>query len=286
MDIVKYKQIQRVQIIIILLNLVVSISKLLIGSIIKSVSVTADGIHSLGDALNNVVGIIGVYFAFRPVDDKHPYGHRKFETMTTLFIAGLLLVTSFKVLKNAYFRMLNPIIPNVNVLSLIIMVCTILINIFVTKYERKKGKLLQSDFLISDSTHTLSDVFVSLSVLGTLLAVKLGFPLVDTIVSVFISFFIIKAAIKILINGTDVLCDAKVLDPHDIIEIVCKLDEVYSCHKIRSRGVSDDIHLDLHVVVNSNMSLERAHNLVHEIEELLKIKIPGVTDVNIHVDPY
>lgn len=286
MEVMKYKQIQQVQLIVILLNLFASLSKLLIGAVTKSVSVTADGFHSLGDGLNNVVGMIGVYFAFQPKDQKHPYGHRKFETMTTLFIAALLIITSIKVLTDAYNRIINPVTPKINMLSFIVMIFTILVNIFVTTYEKKKGKKLKSDFLISDATHTLSDVFVSISVMGTLIAVKLGYPWVDTIVSIFISLLIIKAAIDILKSGTDVLCDAVVLEPDYISEVVCQLPDVYSCHKIRSRGVSDDIHLDFHIVVKSNMTLEKAHNLVHEIEDFLKIKIPGVTDVNIHVDPY
>ncbi|WFA09969.1 cation diffusion facilitator family transporter [Tissierella sp. Yu-01] len=286
MEVMKYKQIQHVQIIVIILNLAASLSKLFIGAVTKSASITADGFHSLGDGLNNIVGIVGVYFAFQPIDKKHPYGHRKFETMTTLFIAGLLIITSIKVLTDAYNRIVNPLTLEVNMLSFIVMIFTILINIFVTTYEKKKGKELKSDFLISDATHTLSDVFISISVMVTLIAVKLGFPWVDTAVSILISLLIIKAAFDILRSGTDVLCDAAVLEPGNISKIVCELPEVYSCHKIRSRGVLDDIHLDFHIVVKSNMTLERAHSLVHEIEDLLKIRIPGVTDVNVHVDPY
>ncbi|MDD2447228.1 MAG: cation diffusion facilitator family transporter [Tissierellia bacterium] len=286
MEFEKYKQIQKVQLIVIFLNLATSVSKLVMGKIINSVSMTADGFHSLGDGLNNVVGMIGVYFAFQPKDRKHPYGHRKFETMTTLFIAGLLITTSIKVLVDAYYRIINPTAPNANMISFVVMIFTIFINIIITTYEKRKGLLLKSDFLVSDATHTLSDVLVSISVLATLIATKLGFHWVDIVVSIFIALLIIKAAIDILRSGADVLCDAIVLEPDEVEKIVCELKEVHSCHKIRSRGVSDDIHLDLHVVVNSNMALERAHKLAHEIDELLKMKIPGVSDVNVHVDPY
>lgn len=284
-EINRYKQIQHVQLIVIILNIAVSISKLIVGFIINSVSMTADGLHSMADGLNNVVGMIGVYFAFQPIDDKHPYGHRKFETMTTLFIGGLLIITSLSVLKGAYNRFINPVVPSVTSLSFIIMLFTIIVNIFVTIYEKNRGKLYKSDFLISDATHTLSDVFVSISVLGTLIAIKLGYPWVDTIISIFIAFLIIKAAIDIIKNGTNVLCDAVVLDPDDISKVVCEFNEVYSCHKIRSRGCADDIHLDLHVVVSDNMTLEGAHSLVHNIDCFVKLRFPGVTDVNIHVDP-
>jgi len=99
MEIVRYKEIQKVQFIIILLNIITSISKLFTGFIINSASMMADGFHSMTDALNNVAGMIGVYFAFQPDDERHPYGHRKFETMATLLISGLLLFTSLNLLK-------------------------------------------------------------------------------------------------------------------------------------------------------------------------------------------
>lgn len=286
MEVIRYKEIQKVQLIVIVLNILTSISKLLIGTIINSVSMTADGFHSMADGLNNVVGMIGVYFAFRPVDEKHPYGHRKFETMTTLLISGLLLITSFSLLRGAYGRIINPEIPTVTTSSFIVMIFSIIVNIGVTTYERKKGKELQSDFLISDATHTLSDVFVSLSVLGTLFAIKIGYPWVDTIVSIAIAIIIAKSAIDIIKNSANILCDAIALNPNDISTVVIdEFNEVHSCHKIRSRGRTDDIHLDLHVVADNDLTLEKTHSLIHNIENLIKSRFPGVTDVNVHVDP-
>jgi cation diffusion facilitator family transporter len=285
METMRYKQIQRVHLIIIILNVFTAISKLFIGVFINSVSVTADGLHSMTDGLNNVVGMVGAYFAFQPIDEKHPYGHRKFETLTTLFISALLIITSISLLKGVYTRIINPVVPAVTSSSFVVMLLSIIVNICVTTFEKKMGIALQSDFLISDATHTLSDVFVSISVMGTLLAIKLGYYWIDILVSVFIALLIAKAAIDILKNGADILCDAMVLDPKDISNIVYEFDQVYSCHKIRSRGCADDIHLDLHVVVSDDFTLEKAHSLVHNIDDLLKSRLPGVTDVNVHVDP-
>ena len=259
---------------------------MIVGYTIKSISMTADGLHSMTDGLNNVVGMVGIYFAFQPIDKKHPYGHRKFETMTTLFIAAFLIITAYSVLKGVYNRINNPIAPSVNTLSFLVMILTILINIFVTVFERKRGRELKSEFLIADSQHTLSDVFVSISVMGTLLATKLGYLLVDIVVSAFIAFIILKAALEIIKTSANILCDAVALDPEDISDFVCEFDDVYSCHKIRSRGLSDDIHLDLHVVAKEGLSLDAAHMLIHNIDNALRQRFPGVTDVNVHVDPY
>lgn len=285
MEVKRYKKIQQVQLIVIIMNIAVSISKLLVGIIINSVSMTADGFHSMGDGLNNVAGMIGVYFAFQPVDEQHPYGHRKIETMTTLLISGLLLFTSLSLLKGVYNRILNPIVPSVTTMSFVIMLFSIAVNIGVTVFERRKGIALKSDFLISDAKHTLSDVFVSISVIVSLVAIKLGLYWADILISSFIAFLIAKSAVDIIKNSANVLCDAIALDPEDISNVVCEFNEVISCHKIRSRGRKDDMYLDLHIVADSDMTLERAHNLVHEIESMLKLRFPGVKDVNVHVDP-
>ncbi len=285
MDVTRYKKIQQVQLIVIIFNFAVSISKLLIGTIINSISMTADGFHSMGDGLNNVVGMIGVYFAFQPSDEKHPYGHLKFETMTTLLISGFLIFTSLSLIKGVYNRIINPVVPTVTTTSFFIMFFSIIVNICVTIFEKRKGTELKSDFLISDAMHTLSDVFVSISVMGTLVAIKLGLHWVDILASVFIAILIAKSAFDIIKNSANILCDAIALDPQDITNVVCTFNEVLSCHKIRSRGRIDDIHLDLHIVADNDMTLEAAHNLVHHIEDKLKSKFPGITDVNVHVDP-
>lgn len=281
----RYKNIQRVHLIILLVNALTAMFKLLVGYYTKSASITADGFHSMTDGLNNIVGMVGAYFAFQPIDEKHPCGHRKFESLTTLFISSLLLLTSISLLKGAYSRILNPVTPRVTSLSFIVMIFTISVNLFITIYERRQGKLLKSDFLILDATHTLSDVFVSISVLITLVSVKLGFPWLDTLLSVVIAIIIGKAGLDIISRVTNVLCDAVVLDPDDISDFVTEFDEVYSCHKIRSRGREDDIHVDLHVVAKYAMTLENAHKLVHKIDNAMRLRFPGVTDVNIHVDP-
>jgi cation diffusion facilitator family transporter len=264
----------------------VSAAKLICGFTYGLVAMTADGIHSMTDGLNNVVGMIGVYFAYQPKDKKHPYGHRKFETMTTLFISGLLFITTFNLLKNAYDRIMNPVIPTVDSISFIVMIFTLGINLVVNIYEKRKGKELQSDFLMSDAAHTLSDVFVSVSVIGTLIAIKLGFIWIDVAVSVIIAVLILKAAIGILRKGADVLCDAAVINPDKVTQIACTFSEVKSCHTVRSHGRKDDAHIDMHITAECDaLSFEEIHTLVHRIEDNIKAAYPGVADVSIHVDP-
>ena len=150
----------------------------------------------------------------------------------------------------------------------------------------KKVNGSQSDILISDSLHTKADIFTSLSVIVTLIAVKLGFPLVDPIVTIVISLFIAYAALGIIRQSSRVLCDTvAIVDVKKITDIVLGIKGVKTCHKIRSRGRPDDIKMDLHVQVEPDMHIDKAHKISYAIEEAIKKNIPEVTDVVVHIEP-
>lgn len=281
----RIKEINRVLWTILALNLVVSIMKLVVGYAISSTSMVADGFHSFSDSNSNIIGLVGTALAAKPADECHPYGHKKFETFTSIAIALLLFIVSINIIKSSISKFINPVIPQVDIYSFIVMIITMLINIFVIIYETEKGKKLYSDILISDAIHTKTDVYISLSVILSLIAVKLGYPLLDPIISFIISIAIIKAAIEILINSSKVLCDAAVLDPQDVIDLVSKVEGVLDCHRVRSRGREDDFSLDLHILVDPLMSVGQSHQLHHEIEKEIRKHFNGVHYIDIHIEP-
>lgn len=280
------REIKKVLWIILILNFAVAIMKLIVGYAISSASMIADGFHSFSDGSSNIVGIIGVSIAARPADECHPYGHRKFETFTAIGIAMLLFIVSTNIIKSGVAKLYNPVIPQVDIYSFIVMVFTIAVNIFVIIYETKQGKKLHSDILVSDALHTKSDVYVSLSVLLSLVAVKLGYPILDPIISFIISIAIIKAAIEILINSSKVLCDAAVVNPKKVISLVSSIDGVLNCHRVKSRGQEDDFSMNLHILVNPRMTVQESHDLHHAVEQEIRKNFPGVHYIDIHIEPY
>jgi len=153
------------------------------------------------------------------------------------------------------------------------------------KYEYKKGSELSSDVLVCDSIHTKSDMFVSGAVIVTLISTKLGFPIIDTIVAFIIGILIARAGFEILKKSSDVLCDGEAIEKAKIAKVVSGISEVKSIHKIRTRERQDDVHVDLHVAVNTDMHVDAAHELSHRISDTLKEKIPGITDVIVHIEP-
>jgi len=281
----EYRQARKVLIYTLFLNWLVALAKLAYGILTRSASMTADGFHSFADGTNNIVGLVGFYISARPIDKTHPYGHEKYETLTALGIGGLLLFVAFDIIKGAVQRLSNPVIPEVNIGSFIVMTITVGINIFVMIYENREGKRLKSDFLVVDSYHTRSDILVSLSVIVTLIAVKIGMPIIDAVMALLIAVFIGFSAFEILWETSRVLSDAAVIPPETIKNIVAGFDDVVNCHNIRTRGRQDNICVDLHIWVNPAMHLDKSHELAHRIEEVLKKEIPGIKEVISHIEP-
>ncbi|HNV24298.1 MAG TPA: cation diffusion facilitator family transporter [Candidatus Omnitrophota bacterium] len=281
-----FKNIRQVLIIVLVFNWLVALAKIIFGFISRSSSMSADGFHSLSDGASNIIGLIGITLAAQPKDKEHPYGHKKFETFFSLGIAFLLGIVCVELLQTGFRRIYHPVIPHINGQIFFVMVMTLFVNIFVMRYERREGQRLKSDILISDAMHTKADILTSLSVLVTFVAVQKGFIIIDAIVTVVIALFIGYAAYKIIKDASFVLCDKVVItDIKAIEDIVLQTKGVRSCHKIRSHGRSDDIHLDLHVQMKPNNSLNTVHEISHDIEQAIKKAMPEVTEVMIHMEP-
>lgn len=282
-----FKKVKRVLFIILFANLTVAILKIVIGSIIKSSSLTADGFHSLSDGSSNIVGLIGIHFASKPVDEDHPYGHGKFEMLAGLFIAAMLFIIGIKVILNTVDRMINPIIPEISIASLIILTVTLCINIFISNYEYTKGKELNSQILISDSMHTRSDTYVSIGVLITLVCIKFGLPpVIDSFASFAVAGFILHAAYEIYVENSGILLDKVAIDINEIETIVLSFNQVKDTHNIRSRGYGNDLHIDMHIMTEPEMSVEKSHELIHNIEERIRVEISKNAQVIAHLEPY
>jgi len=281
----RYLKIRWVLIYILFLNWGVAAAKLVYGWVTRSASMTADGFHSFSDGSSNIIGLIGIWISSRPIDETHPYGHKKFETLTSIGISILLFLLCFNVVREGILRFLHPVVPQVNVSSFLVMGITLAINIAVMTYENRMGIVLKSDILISDALHTRADILTSISVIITLIAVKFGYPILDPIASLMIAGFIGYAAVDILKESSRVLSDGVAIPIQEIKKVVLSIKGVEECHQIRSRGRGDDIHIDLHVLVNPEMDVHRAHHLSYAIENKIKRDFRGVTDVVVHIEP-
>lgn len=271
--------------IVLALNWLVAGMKLVIGYLINSTSMIADGYHSFADGASNIVGLLGMRIACQPKDRDHPYGHKKYETLASMAIAFLLFLVCLHLLHSGWERLSVRAYPQVDWRGFLVLGVTIVVNIAVMLYESRVGRKIGSDVLVSDSMHTRADLLTSCSVAVALVAVRMGFPIVDALVAIVISGFIAFSGFEILRNSSAVLCDTAAIDVQAVENLVYRFPEVKKCHKIRTRGRSDDIYMDFHVLVEDRMPLVRSHDLTVKIEDAVKKEFPGVIDVVVHVEP-
>jgi len=281
------KQVRRVLLITLALNTMVAAAKIVTGYLIRSVGMTADGFHSLFDGASNVVGLLGIWIASKPPDPEHPYGHKKYETLSTIAISLMMLLTAVEVLQRAVASLRSGAEPpEITTTAFVVMGITLIINIFVSLYEERKGREFGSDFLLADARHTRSDIYTSLSVIGGFIGVRLGLPILDPLVALFITALIGRMGMEILRSASDILVDSVVLDRERIRAIVIGVDGVRGCHRIRTRGRRDAVHVDLHVFVDPALRTDAAHAIVHKVIARIRSEIPEVIDAIVHVEPY
>ncbi len=270
---------------VLFLNLLVALLKIAVGLFGGILSIAADGFHSLVDGASNVVGLIAMRIAQSPPDESHPYGHRKAETLATMFIGLMLLVAAYEILKTAIERLAGGAFPEVTTVSFAVMLFTISVNLGVTLCESRRGKALRSEILLADSQHTRSDLWVSAAVIAGLVGVRLGFPWLDAVVGLIIAGVIGYAAYEILSESANVLLDVASI-PHDEIErLVLSLPEVRGVENIRSRGLADNSFVDLNVLVDPDIPTDVAHNIAHAVQYKITEAFPQTTDVMVHVEP-
>ena len=270
---------------VLFLNLAVASAKIALGLTTGAVSIVSDGFHSLTDTASNVVAIVGVRLAGAPPDEDHPYGHRKFETMASIGILLFLLLVLLEVLSAAWDRIRSGGEPTVTAITFIVMGATFAVNLAVVFYERRAGVRLQSEVLLADALHTLSDLLTSATVIAALVGVQYGYAWLDPAAAVVVAGFIGYACWEIFRSTSGILADRIVIAEDDIRGVVASIPEVVGCHHIRTRGSADFVFLDLHVWMDPAMSLERAHSLSHVVKDKLMTRFPQIKDAIIHIEP-
>lgn len=271
---------------VLFLNLAVASAKLVYGLWIDSVSVTADGFHSLFDGTSNIIGLLGLGLAARPADSDHPYGHTKYETFASAAIGALLLFAAWRVGSAAFERLQDPGAgPAVDTLSFVVMTVTLAVNLVVTFVERRAARRLGSEILAADARHTASDVMVTLGVIGGLVAVRLGYPIADPVLGMVVAVFIIIAAFRVLGEAGSTLADTARVRPAAVNAVVLGVDGVLGCHDVRSRGTGTDVYVDLHVQVDSGVTVGQGHEVAERVERAVYDAFDEVTDVIAHLEP-
>jgi cation diffusion facilitator family transporter len=281
----RYSDVRRVLYRVLAANLIVALAKIGLGYATGAISIVSDGYHSLTDSASNVVALIGISVARRPPDRNHPYGHRKYETFASLGIMIFLILVLVEVLQTSIERLLTGTTPRVFPEGIGLMAATLIINLFVVSYEQREGRRLKSEVLIADAKHTRSDVLTSGAVLGALLGVWMGYPILDPLAALLVAAFIGHACWGIAQQASRILSDEIVIAEEDVRAVVQSVPRVLGCEKIRTRGSADHAFLDLHLWLDGMMPLEDAHATSHVVKDKLMARFPELADVVIHIEP-
>ncbi len=277
-------KVKKVLWIILFFNILVLVIKIFAGIATKSLSILGDAAHSGSDALNNIVGIVVLRFAHEPPDKKHPYGHGKFETLAAFAIVIFLVIACVEIVQGAIGRLIHPVeLPFFRKEVVLLLILTLIVNLFVWNYERSQGKKLNNNLLIADASHTGSDVLITISVLASQILIAQKMFWVDSVLALAIASFIAKAAYEIIKSTVPILVDEAWLDPRLVSKSALSISDVTDCYDIYSRRGPYSAFVECKIKVVPK-DLYGAHKVADKVEEKLKQDF-GNCKITVHVEP-
>jgi len=281
-DLDRDKKIRRIILIEGSANLLVLIIKAVVGFSTGSLAILGDAIHSITDLANNVMAWVVVRLSGEPADPKHPYGHRKFETLAVFGLAALLTVLAFELILRAFQHESREIVSEPWGLALMLVVLAA--NIIIALWQRYWAKRLQSNIILADAHHTLSDVFITaIVILGWQLSAR-GYAWLDTLCALGVAALVLYLAYDLFKRVVPILVDEVAIEPKEVVRAVMSIPGVVRVPQVRSRWIGEARAVDMVVCVDSDMSLTASHEIANKIEQLLEEQFQ-VSDSSIHIEP-
>ncbi|HUH14209.1 MAG TPA: cation diffusion facilitator family transporter [Longimicrobiales bacterium] len=281
----RHRAVRRVLLITLAANVLVVVAKALVGILTGTLSVTAEAAHSSVDAFNNVLALSLARLAAEAPDERHPYGHAKFETLGAFAVVAFLSVTVFELVTGAARRLLSGTHdPRVTPLVFIVMGAAAVVSLAVSWYEERRGRELHSALLRADAVHTRTDVYASGAVLVGLVVVVAGYPQADAIVTLLVAAVIARAGWIILRTTLPVLLDERAVEAQAIRRVALATDGVRGCYDVRSRGRAGDAFAELTVAVDPRLDVRAGHAIADRVEQRVAAEV-GALVVVVHVEP-
>lgn len=265
-----------------LANFAILLAKLTVGLSTGSLAVLGDAVHSLSDVANNIVAWVVVRHSTQPADRRHPYGHRKFETLAVFTLAALLTVLAFELALRALKR--ETVDVSQDTWGLGIMLSVLCVNIGLSSWQRYWAKRLHSDILRADADHTFADVLTTIAVIAGWQLSAHGYPWLDTVCALGVSGIILYLAYGLFKRVLPVLVDEMAIEPERLAEEVHGVPGVKAARRVRSRWIGSGQAVDMVIDVDAGLTTAEAHEITDAVERLLEERF-GVTDISIHVEP-
>ena len=276
------QQVQRVIVIEGAANAAVLLAKVAVGLGTGSIAILGDAIHSLTDVANNVVAWMVVRLSAEPADSRHPYGHRKFESVAVFGLAVLLTVLAFELGQHALRR--DPVEIVQPRWAFALMAAVLLVNVSLASWEARWARRLDSDILHADSRHTFADVMTTIAVIGGWQAAANGYPWLDTLAALGVSGAILFLAYGLFRRSIPILVDEVALDSEELISAASTVPGVLGIRAARSRGAGNHAAVDIVAVVAADLDTAASHDIASAIERAIRAALP-VESVVVHIEP-
>ena len=280
----------QVSVITIIVNIVLSVFKLIAGIAAHSSAMISDAIHSASDVFSTIVVMIGVKFSLKKPDKEHPYGHERLECMAAIVLAMVLFITGLGIGADALKTIFDGNYGDIQVpgaLALIAAIVSIVTKEAMYWYTRFHAKRIDSGALMADAWHHRSDAFSSVGALIGIGGAMLGFPIMDPLASLVIFVFIVKAAYDIFKDAmgkmVDHSCDEET--EKEIYDCVKSNKEVLGIDRLQTRIFGNKIYVDLEILLDGALSLEKAHDIAEEVHDDIEENFPKVKHIMVHVNP-
>ena len=275
-------------------NVLLVIVKFIAGVVGHSSAMIADAVHSLSDLLTDFIVLLFVGISARPQDSSHDYGHGKFETLASLMVSIALIGAAIGIIVSGASKFAAWLggadLQSPGRLALWVAVISIVVKEVMYQYTARKGRDLESQALVANAWHHRSD---ALSSIGTAVgiggAIFLGqqWAVLDPVASVIVGVFIVKVAVSLLREGIGDLMERSLPDEveNEILQLAASVPGVDEPHELRTRRIGNHYAIELHIMMEGDMSLREAHGKADEVEDLLRSRYGDETHVAVHVEP-
>lgn len=277
----------RTILITVVMNIFLSLIKLLAGFIGHSTSMISDGVHSLSDVISSIGVFIGLRISQKPADIDHPYGHEKFEAVLSKILAFILFLTGLSIGYSA----IQTIVSSSYIIPKMMTIWAALLSIGVKEwmyhYTIRQAKKIESTALAADAWHHRSDSLSSIGALIGIIGARLGFPILDPLAALVITLIILKVAIEIFVEATNQVID-KAASPelvNEIIQQIQSINGVLAIDSLKTRVHSNRIYVDLEISVEPTLSLIEAHTIAEAVHYQLEQNIHKIKHCTVHVNP-
>lgn len=267
-------------------NIILFVSKFIIGTIANSVAIISDAFNNLTDCLSCIITMFGYNLASKPADKEHPFGHGRMEYFTSLIIAVFIIIVGFEFFKTSLSRILNKEDIDVTYFTIIVLVLSILLKFWMYLFNKKMSTIFNNQAMMATSYDSLSDAMTtSITLIGSIISLFTSFP-IDGVIGLIVSGLIIKTAISIIKDTLDELLGkpADKETTQQLLDIVMSHQGILGVHDLMIHNYGpNNMIASLHAEVDAKQNVLEAHDTIDNIEKEIFEKMKIMT--TIHLDP-